>query len=269
MNHSFTFIGGGNMATAIIKGLLANNSPADSITVIEPSVERQQYLAEHFAIKLETTAHSHNLSADYVLLCVKPQIMQSVCEDLASKLQATDTVILSVAAGITCKNLAAWLQTDQPLIRCMPNTPALLGLGPTRLYTPAQLSDTKRQAIDEIFSSIGISIWADKESDIDTITAVSGSGPAYFFHFMEALHAAAVDQGLHSDDALNLVKQTALGAVRMANESAASLAELRNNVTSKGGTTAAALNYLANANFEQIMNGMVKAARDRSIELSK
>ncbi len=268
-NKTFTFIGGGNMATALFTGLLANDIDPQQITVVEPNPEKRAQAHDVHLVKTLASVTAKSLDRNYVFLCVKPQLMQAVCVELAAMVSNTDTIFISIAAGITTSQLREWLQTENCVVRCMPNTPALLGLGATGLYSNDELIDTEKNNITTIFSSIGISIWVEQESDIDTVTAVSGSGPAYFFRMIEAMQAVAVELGLDEENAGRLITQTALGAAQMAKDSALSVQQLRENVTSEGGTTAAALNSFDENNFDHIIRQAVQSARTRSIELSQ
>jgi len=260
----WTFIGAGNMAGSLIGGLIASGASAENIAVVDISAEACQKLADKFGINvLESIDNIAPNSA--VVIAVKPHIVKAVCTSLHANSPA---LVVSVAAGVRADSIANWLPDSTAIVRCMPNTPALLGLGATGLFTQKDLTDTKKNDIATIFSSIGISIWVNKETDIDTVTAVSGSGPAYFFRMIEAMQASAIELGLNAEDASKLITQTALGAAQMAKNSHISIQQLRENVTSKGGTTAAALTSLNNNAFDLIIKQAVTAARERSIELA-
>lgn len=269
LDKKFTFIGGGNMATALFVGLLNAKVPPQDIQVIDPDTNKLAELAQRYSVTCHAQANAQALLVDYIFLCVKPQIMQTVCAQLQPFVQTSPATIVSVAAGITTSHLRTWLQTSNPLIRCMPNTPALIGLGATGLFSADALSDAVKNELNAIFNGVGISIWTQQEEDIDSVTAISGSGPAYFFKIFEAMQTAAIELGLNEEDAKQLILQTALGAAQMAKASDLELSQLRENVTSKGGTTAAALASLADNQLDHIIQQAVQAAKQRSIELAK
>jgi len=203
-----------------------------------------------------------------VILAVKPQQMRSVALGLAPALSASPPLVISVAAGIPHAALARWFGPRVPVIRTMPNRPALNGFGATGLYAPASVGAANRALAEMILAAVSATVWVEHESQMDTVTALSGSGPAYFFLFMEALEAAAHERGLPKDVAHQLTLETAVGAAQMARHSAESLATLREQVTSKGGTTAAALAVLDGAGLRAIVAHAVAAADRRSAELA-
>jgi len=265
---TYTFIGGGNMATALIAGLINNQIKVENIRVVEPNIEKRKWLSERYSIKATAQVNSNDLRADYIFLCVKPQVIKNVCSEIKSKLTESKAIIISVAAGITTTQLETYLETKNIIIRCMPNTPALIGLGATGIFSAKELDEQQQKVITQIFTSIGVVVWTFKEQAIDAITAISGSGPAYFFRLIEAMQSAAIDLGLSSEDAKKLVQQTALGAAQMAKDSSLEVQILREQVTSKGGTTAAALNSMNENNFDSIISNAIKKAHQRSIELA-
>jgi len=266
---TFLFIGGGNMAKALVLGLLNNNVQAEDITVVDPDSDKRHSLATELAIKVMSNTELKSLTQDCIFLCVKPQIMQSVCSSLKDLPCNSNSVFISVAAGITLDQLKHWLNTDSPIVRTMPNTPALISQGATGLYTDDPLSEAQTETINTLFNNIGISIWCNSENDLNTVTALSGSGPAYYFQLFESMHTAALELGLHEDDAKQLILQTAIGAAMMATLTDEDFQTLRENVTSKGGTTAAGLAVFAQEGFDQIIQTAIKAAHARSIELSQ
>lgn len=262
-----TFIGAGNMAASLIGGLRAQGVPADRLRASDPSAEqRQRIAAEHgietFADNLEAIR-----GADILVLAVKPQSMKALCQSLAPQLPA-GLLIVSIAAGITCASLEAWLG-PQALVRCMPNTPALLRLGASGLYANPRVSASQREQAEQLLAAVGISLWLETEAQIDAVTAVSGSGPAYFFLLIEAMTRAGEQLGLSRDTALQLTRQTALGAARMALDSDVDTAELRRRVTSPGGTTEAAIKRFQAGGFEALVEQALQAAADRSAELAE
>jgi pyrroline-5-carboxylate reductase len=262
------FIGGGNMAAALIGGLIKRGLPNDRVVVADPSQEQLQRLTGQFGIKTAADNASAVSGAEVVILAVKPQQMRAVALGLAPHLKEARPVVISVAAGIPHAALARWFEPRVPVIRTMPNRPALNGFGATGLYAPASVGAANRALAEMIMAAVSATVWVEHESQMDTVTALSGSGPAYFFLFMEALEAAAHERGLPTDVAHQLTLETAFGAAQMARESRESLATLREQVTSKGGTTAAALEVLDAAGLRAIVAHAVAAADRRSAELA-
>jgi len=261
---NLTFIGAGNIAYAIVGGLIQHGHQPGSITVCDPSPEQ---LARFSELGVRSTGDNGQgvASADVVIFSVKPNVVETVTRSLADSLQGK--LIVSVAAGITCSSIQAWLGANGPVVRCMPNTPALVGRGMTGLFATADVSEAQRQDAEEIMRAVGLCRWFDQESDLDAVTAISGSGPAYFFYLVELLQQAAESLGLSPDAAAELVKQTALGAAEMV-QGGAIAADLRVQVTSPGGTTQAALETMMAAGLEETIYAATKAARDRSVELA-
>jgi pyrroline-5-carboxylate reductase len=268
------FIGGGNMAAALISGLTKRGVSADRMIVADPSAEQLQRLVRDYAVKTAADNVSAVQGAEVVVLAVKPQQMRAVALGLAPHLAgspqaaASPPLLISVAAGIPHASLARWFGPHIPVIRTMPNRPALNGFGATGLYAPAGVGAAYRALAETIMAAVSATVWVEHESQMDTVTALSGSGPAYFFLFMEALEAAAHERGLPTDIAHRLTLETAFGAAQMARHSADSLATLREQVTSKGGTTAAALEVLNAAGLRAIVAHAVAAADRRSAELA-
>ncbi len=258
------FLGAGNIAQAIIGGLLENGYTAADIHATDPQPLQLASLAER-GIQTSDDNRSATAGADIVVIAVKPDISRTLAESIRDL--AENRLFVSVAAGITTDSLRTWLGTDN-VIRCMPNTPALIRQGMTGLYATRQVSENDRHAAGEILSAIGQTLWFEEETMLDTVTAVSGSGPAYFFYFIELLEAAAEDLGLTTGQARSLVLQTALGASMMAASTPETVAELRRKVTSPGGTTQAALSVMMERGLEQTVRAAVEAARTRSVELS-
>jgi pyrroline-5-carboxylate reductase len=269
MNPSIAFIGGGNMARSLIGGLVRTGMPAQNITASEPNADLRESLARDFTIATHASNADAARDANLLVLAVKPQMMKSVCEDLRETAQSRHPLIVSIAAGITIDQLDRWLGGDVAVVRCMPNTPALIGAGATGLCANARVTSEQRALAQSIVDAVGVSRWIDEESAMDTVTALSGSGPAYFFLLVEALEDAAVAQGLSRETARELAAQTCLGAGRMLRESDIGAAELRRRVTSPGGTTQAALESFAADDFAGIVARAVAAARQRGGELSK
>jgi len=262
-----TFIGGGNMARSIIGGLIAAGYPSDRISVSDPNDAQRQQLEKQFSVATAAAGDALCRSADVVVLAVKPQAMPDVASGLAAPIAAANPLVVSVAAGIRQDALARWLAYDGPVIRCMPNTPALIQCGMPALHANAAVTTQQRATAEEILGAVGRVVWVDDEALLDTVTAISGSGPAYLFAFMEALEQAGRAHGLPAETARELVLGTALGAARMANEAGSDPGTLRSNVTSKGGTTAAALDAFSSGGLDDLVQRAVAAARTRSIEL--
>lgn len=269
MSTNITFIGGGNMAASLVGGLIANQHPADKITVAEPDADKLKQHKQTFNIHTSTDNNQAIAGSDVVVLAVKPQILQQVCRDIADTVQNKKPLIISIAAGILSTDIDRWLGGQCALVRCMPNTPALLQAGATGLYANEKVNDMQKNVAENILSAAGMTLWVNEESLLDAVTAVSGSGPAYFFLFIEAMQKAGEKLGLDAESAQKLSLQTALGAARMAIEGDDAPATLRNKVTSKGGTTEAAINYFTNNDFEKLVDGALTAARDRATELAK
>jgi pyrroline-5-carboxylate reductase len=269
MQQRIAFIGGGNLATSLIGGLIDAGTAADQIRVSDPSADTQARLAKDFSVAVSADNRSVCEAVDVIVLAVKPQVMQLVCEDIAEAVQANRPLIVSVAAGINTTALARWLGGGAAIARVMPNTPALIGAGAAGVYANAHCSDKQQQVAMAIAEAVGLAVVIDEERLMDAVTAVSGSGPAYFFLAIEALQAAAERQGLAADVARDLACQTALGAARLASESGEPAAELRRKVTSPGGTTEAALGVLEAAGFRADLDQAVEAAVRRSRELSE
>jgi pyrroline-5-carboxylate reductase len=263
------FIGGGNMSTALVGGLLARGAVAAELSVADPSVAQLDRLRREFGVHATTDNVAAVRDADLVVLAVKPQDMATVARGLADELAARRRIVVSVAAGIRLESLAGWLGGGGPLVRAMPNRPALIGAGITAAYASAEVEPGERTSVERMLSAVGPLVWLDDEAQMDAVTAVSGSGPAYFFLLIEALEDAGAALGLPRATARLLAVHTALGAGRMAAESADPPALLREQVTSRGGTTAAALAILEAADIRGLVNRAVAAAERRSAELAR
>lgn len=257
-----TFIGGGNMASAIIGGLARQGG--HTIHVVEPSSDKRQTLETQYGVTGSDTppAFSNN---DIIVLAIKPQVMHEVCKDL----QTNGALIISIAAGISASALTRWLGGNPRIVRTIPNTPALVGKGVTGLYAPAGVDEQDREAATVIMNATGITMWLDNESGIDDITCISGSGPAYIFYFMESMIDAAHAAGLSESDARRLVLATFEGATDLAlNQSDVEIAQLRRNVTSPGGTTAEAISSFERDKIKAAIIRGTQACRHRAVELS-
>jgi pyrroline-5-carboxylate reductase len=262
------FIGGGNMARSLIGGMIRNGASTHSIFVSEPSAALRNALAHEFNVAVHAGNEDAALNADVLVLAVKPQVIKTVCTGLRAVAQSHKPLVISIAAGIRIDQLQLWLGDGIPIVRCMPNTPALIGAGATGLCANANVSATQRGFAKSILSAAGLTAWIDDEALMDTVTALSGSGPAYFFVLVEALEDAAVEQGLPRETARALAVQTCLGAGRMLTEDGAAPEELRRRVTSPEGTTAAALESFASNGFADVVARAVAAATARGRELS-
>ena len=258
------------MAASLIGGLTNAGIATSDITVAEPDEKRRQSLGEQFGIKT-TADNSATMHCDVIVLAVKPQLLKQVCQQLASaqEMQSPNNrLFISIAAGVKSTDINRWLNDKQAIVRCMPNTPALLQCGASGLFANEYVSDSQKQLAEKVMQAVGITIWVDSEEQLNAVTAVSGSGPAYFFLLMEAMQQAGETLGLDAAVTKKLVLQTALGAARMAVESDVSASELRQRVTSKGGTTEQAILSFQSAEYNKIVLDALKAANDRSISLA-
>jgi pyrroline-5-carboxylate reductase len=266
-NPIIAFIGAGNMAASLIGGLRAQGVAASAIRASEPGSEQRARLQQEHGIGTFADNGEAIKGADLIVLAVKPQIMKAVCLDLAPHL-APNQVIISIAAGISCASLESWLG-QRPVVRCMPNTPALLRQGVSGLFANPRVSAEQKAQAEQVLSAVGLALWLDNEAQIDAVTAVSGSGPAYFFLLIEAMTTAGEQLGLPRETAARLSIQTALGAARMASESDVEASELRRRVTSPNGTTEAAINTFQAGGFEALVQQALNAAANRSAELAE
>lgn len=267
MSLQICFIGGGNMARSLVAGLIQQSHPASNIIVTDTDEQKLQQLANEFGITVSNDNGSAVSQSDVVVLAVKPQVLEDVCHGL-SNAAAHQPLFISIAAGVRSNDIERWLGDDHAIVRCMPNTPALLQEGATGLYANSHCTESHRSQAQTILSSAGITLWVTEESQLDAVTAVSGSGPAYFFLLMEAMQQAGEKLGLDADTASLLARQTALGAARMAMLGDEPPAILRQRVTSKGGTTAAAIASFEKNNFNYIVEQALTAACQRAAELA-
>ena len=263
-----TFIGAGNMASSIIGGLIKRGYPAELITATDPYQPSLDKLVAQYAVNGCDSNGDAAKAAEVIVLAVKPQVLEQVCRDLSPYLDH-QPLIISIAAGIDIRSLSAWLGHNLPIVRCMPNTPALVQTGASGLYANEQTSAQQKTVAHEILQAVGIVQWLDTETLIDPVTAVSGSGPAYYFLMMEAMIDAGIAQGLNRDTATQLTLQTALGAAKLALDSDVDVAELRRRVTSPNGTTEKALLSFEQDKFKEIVARAMQACSDRSSEMSK
>lgn len=261
------FIGGGNMASALIGGLLARGVKRTGLSVVEPLPAPRRRLAARFKVRTSAAPDARTLASDVLVLAVKPQDMRAACTPLAGRLGRR--LVISIAAGIRLKDLSRWLGGHAKLVRCMPNTPALIGAGITGLHAAAGVSAAERRRAERILGAVGATVWVKDEQLLDPVTAVSGSGPAYVFWFIEQLAAAGESLGLAAADARELAVQTVLGAAQLAARSKEPPAVLRERVTSRGGTTAAALAVFDEARLAEHFRRAVEAASRRGGELGE
>ena len=262
------FIGGGNMAASLLNGLIASGHDPKQLWVSDINAEALANLSAKLGINVTQNNQEVIDSSEVVVLAVKPQIMAQVAKEIAPYLQ-TRHLIVSIAAGITQAGLMKWLGADTAIVRCMPNTPALVLTGATALHANANVSQGQRDLAETIMRAVGIALWVENESELDAVTAVSGSGPAYYFLLMEAMEKVALELGLSEASARLLIQQTALGAAKIALESSEAPAELRRRVTSPGGTTQQAIETFERGGFSELVAKALQAARNRSIEMSK
>lgn len=256
------------MASSIIGGLIARDFKPEHIFASDPNNQALTSLRAAFGIQICATNQEAVASADVVVLAVKPQVMAQVCQALAPSLQP-GTLIISIAAGITCASLRNWLGAQTAIVRCMPNTPALVQMGASGLYATDDVSAVQKAQAAAILEAVGIVHWVSTETLIDSVTAISGSGPAYFFLMMEAMVAAACEQGLDANTATALAVQTAAGAAKLAQQSDVDLAELRRRVTSPGGTTEQAIQSFETNGYRQIVAAAMQACKRRAEEMAQ
>lgn len=262
------FLGAGNMAGAIINGMLASGFAAQRIQVCD----RNEPKRADFARKgLTATADPAELVAacDILVLAVKPQVLKAVLEPLAPAYQSRRPLVVSVAAGVSAASIDRWLGGNSAIVRTMPNTPSLVMTGATGLFANNRVRAAERDAVQQMFDGIGTTLWVENETDLHAVTATSGSAPAYFFRFMEAMQKAAEQQGLQADSARALIVQTALGAAKLVQQTGEMPAELRRKVCSPNGTTERAIQSFEADNLDAVVDRAMQACRVRSIELSE
>jgi len=263
-----TFIGCGNMGRSLIGGLIANGQSVNSITGTDINAEQRQTTTSQFNIEVLEDNRQAIKDADVVVLAVKPQSMQDTLLALKVDLAQERPLLISIAAGIHLSDLGQWAGEELAIVRAMPNTPALIQSGATALCANQFTSDSQRDLAEAIMRSVGLALWLDDETLMDAVTALSGSGPAYWFLIMEVMEKAATQLGLSQEHARILTLQTAFGAAKMALESNHDTETLRKQVTSPGGTTEQALNVLMNGGIEDLFADALKAAQKRSAELA-
>ncbi len=260
-----TFLGGGNMANALIGGLLKQGFIASDIEVVELNADNRARLSKDYGVFCHAGPENMAWASDIIVLAVKPQSMKEAVVPLVPSL--SKQVVVSIAAGINLASLSRWLGGYRKLVRTMPNTPALIGAGITGLYALPEVNADERSAAERILQAVGSTVWIAEEERMDAVTAVSGSGPAYVFMFIEALQQAAAELGFSPEQARQLSIETVLGAARLAEQSPETAAVLRERVTSKGGTTEAALRRMAEHKVKEGIVAGVRAAEARGREL--
>ncbi len=268
IDANITFIGGGNMARSLIGGLLADGTDPQRIRVADPDPGQREGLTAHGPVRVFTDNAAAAAGAAAVVFAVKPQVLRAAATQLAPVVRRERPLVISIAAGIRSADLDRWLGGDAAVVRAMPNTPALVRSGATALYANSAVSAVRRDLAESILRAVGITLWVADEALMDAVTALSGSGPAYFFLVMEALEAAGIELGLTSETARMLTLETAIGAARIALESDEDVGRLRRRVTSPGGTTEAALAVLEQAGLHEQFRRALRAARDRSCALA-
>ena len=264
-----TLIGAGNMGSSLIGGLIQNGHPPDKIWASDPSEEKLTHLKKNFNIHTSTNNQLALESANALIFAIKPQVFAEVAKSLSQIIQLHKPLVISVAAGIREMSIQDWLGGNIAIVRVMPNTPALIGCGASALYANQYVTESQHELAESILRAVGTIVWVQDEKLMDTVTALSGCGPAYFFLMMEALQEAAEELGLPNDIARLLTLQTGLGAARMAIESGVTLTELRHSVASPGGSTEKALSVLEENNIRNIFKKALLAAKLRSEELGR
>ena len=268
MDITAAFIGGGNMGGALIRGLIARGLPANKISVGEAHQVRRIQLADELGVHVTADNREAIAGADVVVLAVKPQDMAGTTRALADVFARRPPLVLSIAAGIRVADIGVWCGPGVAVVRAMPNRPALNGVGATAIYAAEGTSDAHRKLAVDVLGAVGTTVWVKNEDALDVVTALSGSGPAYFFLLAELMTDAAVNLGLERASAQELAIQTLFGSGRMARDSDGDLQRLRAEVTSKGGTTEAAIRAFDAGNLRGIVAAALKAATDRGREMA-
>ena len=268
MNATICFIGAGNMALSLMGGLIASGYEKSNIIATDPTQAQRDSVTQRLGIKCYADNNQAIEMADIVVFAVKPQQLQNVCKEVAQTLQQKPLLTISVAAGIRTTDMDKWLGGNTAIVRTMPNTPALIQSGATGLFANPAVSEDQKNQAEHILRAAGLAIWVDTEADLDTVTALSGSGPAYYFLFMEAMQTTALEMGLSEKTAQLLSVQTAFGAAKMALESADDVVTLRQKVTSPNGTTEKAIQTFEAEGLRQTVALAMQAAKTRAEELA-
>lgn len=266
---NIVFIGGGNMGQALVTGLLDSGWPADNISIVDSDHAMSKKLNDIFPrCHVYTQSEAALNIANVVVLAVKPQVMQLACEQIAADCQIKRPLIISIAAGMLINNIDQWLGGELPIIRCMPNTPALVQAGISGVYASAEVSDEQKAIAEKILSCVGAVCWLDNEALLNAVTAISGSGPAYFFYLIESMIEAGKNMGLTEPQACELAVTTAAGAAKLITKTGQSPKDLRLAVTSKGGTTEAAINSMKKNEMQKIVETAIQEAANKSKSLA-
>lgn len=263
--RTIAFIGAGNMANAIIGGMLENGFDADNLWVSAPDDSHLQKIRNQLGVSVTTDNRHCAQQADMIVLAVKPQIMRSVCEEIAPVVQNTRPLMVSIAAGLEADTLDGWLGGGMPIVRCMPNTPSLVGKGSAGLFATGSVSEDQRKAVTAIFESVGLALWVDEEAMLHSVTALAGSAPAYFFLMLESMEEAGDELGVEREQARRLAIQTMAGAAEMARRGPDEPAQLKRNVMSPGGTTEKAIETFEDGD----LRGLVRRACQAVVTHSK
>jgi len=267
MTPSIAFIGVGNMARAIFSGMLASGYPADKIIGTSRTPEKRDYYHEQYGIAMLADNFAAIDEADVIVLCVKPAQMKAVVEEFSEHVRS-DQLFISVAAGIELNSLVSWLGKSVSVVRSMPNTPSQLGAGMTGLIANQETTEEQKEWVSELFASVGHSVWVTQEDHMHTVTALSGSAPAYFFRFLESMISNAKDQGMSEETSRELASYAMLGAAKMVVELEEPIEQLRKNITSPNGTTEQALWSLDASDIDRVVGDAMTACINRSKEMS-
>ncbi len=262
------FIGGGNMTRSIIGGLITNEISPNLIKISDPDPGQRDRLIAQFGITATQENREVAEDADVVVLAVKPQVLRKATGPIGDLVRDRNLLVISIAAGVRIEDISSWLGGHTAIVRVMPNTPALVGSGASALFAPPSITEAQRDTAESILRAVGITVWLTNEDQIDTVTALSGSGPAYFFYLMEAMEATACKLGLTPKMARLLTLETAIGAARLALESSEDLSSLRKRVTSPGGTTERAIEIFDQAETDKTIERAISSAAVRSRELA-
>ncbi len=266
---NISFIGAGNMASSLIGGLLTDGKTPINIHITDTNPEQIRALQQRFAVTVCQSNSAATDAADILILAVKPQGLKQVAEEIRDSVQSKQPLVISIAAGIQEKDINRWLGNNVAIVRTMPNTPSLIQTGASGLYANDKVTKKQRNIAETIMRTVGVAVWVDNEQQMDVVTAISGSGPAYYFLFMEAMQAAGQELGLDAETARLLTLQTAFGATKMALESSEDCATLRQRVTSPGGTTEQALHTFEEGQLRRLIKQAVSAAAERSQQLAQ
>lgn len=269
MTPTIGFIGGGNMSRSLVGGLISDGYESSLIWVSNPTIKKVQHLQAAFGVNVTASNAEVCDVADVIVLSVKPQVLQDVAKEIRDSIQQRKPLVISVVAGIDAKVIEKWLGGNVAVVRTMPNTPALLGVGATGMFANQFVNKKQNEIAESIMRAVGVIVWVDKESMLDVVTAVSGCGPAYFFMIMEIMQKTAEEMGMNADMAKLLVLQTAFGASKMALESEDAPAQLREQVTSPNGVTEVALRTFKESDIEKIFQQALRNAQQRSQELAE